>query len=101
MCVCERERERQGRGREEGKEEGREGEGWWGERFAKTELRDSYMPGKYTIVNPYLSTLLLKLSVSDSPPLQEDGLLGVIILYRFSLARGNLLHASAQITLVL
>lgn len=99
--MCERERERRGRGREERKEEGREGEGWWGESLQSTELRDSYMPGKYTIVNPYLSTLLLKLSVSDSPPLQEDGLLGVIILCGFSLARGNLLPANVQITLVL
>lgn len=50
------------------------------------ELRALYMLGIYPIINPYPSTFLLKSSVSDSPHLQENGLLGVI-LYRIPLAR--------------
>lgn len=64
------------------------------------ELRASYMLGIYPIINPYPSTLLLKLSVSDSPHLQENGLLGVI-LYRIPLARRYLLHATVQIAQLL
>lgn len=64
------------------------------------ELRASYMLGIHPIINPYPSTFLLKLSVSDSPHLQENGLLRVI-LYRIPLARRHLLHATVQITQLL
>lgn len=59
------------------------------------ELRASYMLGIYPIINPYPSTFLLKLSVSDSPHLQENGLLGVI-LYRIPLARSHLLQGATS-----
>lgn len=64
------------------------------------ELRASYMLGIYPIINAYPSTFLLKSSVSDSPHLQENGLLRVI-LYRIPLARSHLLHASVHITQLL
>lgn len=52
------------------------------------------------IINPYPSTFLLKFSISDSPHLQENDLLGVI-LYRTPLARRYLLHATVQIAQLL
>lgn len=59
------------------------------------ELKASYMLGIYPIINSYPSTFLLKLSVSDSPHLQENGLLGVII-YRIPLARSHLLQGATS-----
>lgn len=52
------------------------------------ELRASYRLGKHTIINPYPSTLVLKLRLSESPPLKENGSFGVTILDEFSLAEG-------------
>lgn len=46
--------------------------------YVSMELRASYMLGIYPIINPYPSTFLLKSSVSDSPHLQENGLLGFL-----------------------
>lgn len=57
------------------------------------------MLGIYPIINPYPSTFLLKLSGSDSPHLQENCLLGVI-LYRIPLARSHLLQRSNYSTSV-
>lgn len=50
--------------------------------------------------NPHPSTRVPKFSISDPPPHQENGLLGIIILYRVPPARDHLLHAIAQITLI-
>lgn len=65
------------------------------------DLRVSYMLGKHTIINPFPSTLVLKLSLSESPPLEENGSFRVIILYAISLKGGHLLPAGVQITLIL
>lgn len=53
------------------------------------ELRVSNMLGRYTVINPYLSTLVPKLSLSESPPLWEMAYSG-LLFYEFSLTRGYL-----------
>lgn len=59
-------------------------------------LRASYMLGKHTTINPFPSTLVLKLSLSESLPLEENGSFGVIIVYEISLKGGHLLPAGCS-----